>query len=364
MKTKVLFANVIVTAVLFSACNTEAELPENASLKNSINTSIETLATAVNKISSSSDFKLLSELNESANSQVSSTQYAPTAQADSINIKLADISGIYEYSPNRVKKGQSNIMRFFERTADNDIMIVKLPVEKVKNPRILFNYLPGDTTLTNNFEATVNNYSYTSSRYQGREYLVSSAFSIDQTPIGSFQISYLRNKTNGYNYLSQYDLASGYSVKYQENSGDTAVSVYSISEQSTILFEEKTSAYKVSGDNRHRERVYSLTIGNVQIVRSQGKNSLDSAKVYVNGILQNSATVAIIVNSPDSTDQSLTHKKRDIKITFDDGTSTTIRELTATTIDNISAIFKAVKQAYFATDIIDRIAWNIYYHKE
>ena len=364
MKTKILFANFTLSVILLSACNSEVESSDGTSLKSSINTSIETLTTAVNKISSSSEFQLLSELNESGTSQVSAAQYAPSAQTDSIIIKLADISGIYEYSPARVKKGQSNVMRFFERTADNDIMIVKLPVEKVRNPRALFYYSPGDTTLTNNFEAAVNNYSYTSSRANGREYQVNSIFSINQTNIGSFKISYLRNKTNGYNYMSQYDLTSGYSVKYQENSGDTAVSVYSINDQATTLYEEKTTAYKVSGDNRHRERVYSLTIGNVQIVRSLGHNSIDSAKVFVDGVLQTEATVEIIVNNPDSTDQSLTHKKRDIKITFADGTSTTIRELAANSIDNIGTIFSAVKQANFATDIIDRIAWNIYYHKE
>lgn len=366
MKTKIWMANLILPVLVFSACNSEIDSSDQASLKTSINSSVETLTAAVNKISASSEFQLLSELNATNASMVSasSAQYVQIAQVDTLSIKLADISGVYEYSSTRVKKGQNNIMRFFERTGDDAMMIVRLPVEKVKHPRALFSYSPSDTTLTNNFEAAVNNYSYTSSRANGREYQVNSVFSIDNTSIGSFKISSLRNKTNGYNYLSQYDLATGYSVKYQENSGDTAVSVYSISKDATTLYEEKTSAYKVSGDNRHRERVYSLTIGNVQIVRSQGPNSLDSAKVYVDGTLQTTAKVEMIINNPDSTDQCLTHKKRDIKITFADGTSTTIRELTGNTIDSIGAIFSAVRQANFATDIIDRIAWNIYFNKD
>jgi hypothetical protein len=83
----------------------------------------------------------------------------------------------------------------------------------------------------------------------------------------------------------------------------------------------------------------------------------------VAGVLQLNSKVEIIMNDENAVDQSITHKKRDIQITFDDGTSTTIRELSGNTIDSISTIFSSVRQAYFATDIIDRIAWNIYTQK-
>jgi hypothetical protein len=130
-----------------------------------------------------------------------------------------------------------------------------------------------------------------------------------------------------------------------------------------MLYEENISSYRVNSENRRRERIYSLTIGDVKIVREMGPYSLDSAKVYVAGVLQLNAKVEIIVNETEGEEVGLTNKKRDILITFDDGTSTTIRELKGNTIENIAEIFKSVRQAGFATHIIDRIAANIYWSK-
>ena len=91
---------------------------------------------------------------------------------------------------------------------------------------------------------------------------------------------------------------------------------------------------------------------------------MDSAQVHLNGVLQTNSKVEIIVIQPDSLNQSLTHAMRDLKITFDDGTSTTLNTLMNETIDGIRQIFRSVQQARFTTDIIDRIAWNIYSRKK
>lgn len=368
MKTKFGMALMILSSIFLIACDADVtpkadgQLPadEQVSLKAAFNDGVSTLADAVKAISNSPEFSLLGSIAPDPN------QDAPFKAAelanDSMQILLSDISGVYEYSWKRVKKG--GILRFFDRTGDNDKLIVRLPVEKVRNYHWLFIYRPKDSTLTNNFEAAVNDY-YRSRHYErGMEYRIASALSVDNSSIGSVSTSKTRNKVNGYNQLSVYQLASGYAITNQVNSGDTAVSVFAITKNDLVLFEERITSYKVANQPRPRERVYSLTIGDVKIVRTAGPNSLDSAKVYLAGVLQTNAKVEVIVYEQDETNEGIAQQKRDVKITFDDGTSTTIRELKEGTIDDMAVIFKAVRQAGFATEIVDRIAANIYWQKK
>ena len=60
----------------------------------------------------------------------------------------------------------------------------------------------------------------------------------------------------------------------------------------------------------------------------------------------------------------VTYPRRDVKLTFDDGTSTTLRELKGDTIEDLGKIFGAVRQIGFATEIVDKIAANIYRTRE
>jgi putative Mn2+ efflux pump MntP len=66
----------------------------------------------------------------------------------------------------------------------------------------------------------------------------------------------------------------------------------------------------------------------------------------------------------DGTDVSVTAHKRELKITFDDGTSKTISELLGTSVETIRNLFISLRQSYFATSIVDRIAWDIYIKKK
>lgn len=366
MKTINFIAVFITVGLLTLSCSKTEEVGLQQSLESTLKTNVKRLSEAVNLISNSTDFQMLSQMNNES-AQIQGINQAPEntvlKPSDTIDIKLADISGVFEYSWVKVKQ-KGNILRYFNRTGDSENMIVRLPVQKIKNPAMLFRYSVKDTTLTNNFEAVVSEYNLFRNMATGKEYRLTSAFNVDNKPLGSLMIHYTRNKINGYDYLSEYALASGYSIKYVENSGDTAICSRSISNQNSLLFEEKVTTMKILTENKkHRERTYSLSIGNVQIVRNQGKNSLDSARVYLDGVLQNNAKVEIVINNPDSTDQTIVNKKRDLKITYEDGTSTLISELTNATIDNIGLIFKSVRQATFATEIIDRIAWNIYSQK-
>lgn len=370
MKAKIWLTNIILSLFVFSACDSTTDLKqgeqplldEQVSLKVSLNNSVESLADAVDAIKNSADFKLLSGIEPIVQENVA--QMAPEQRADSVKILLSDISGVYEYSWKKIKRTPNAILRFFDRTADDDNLIVRLPLQKIRNYHLLFIFAPKDTALTNNFEASVSKYMLSRHFEKGLEYQMNADLKIDNLPVGTVNTQKTRNKVNGYNFLSVYTLTSGYAVLNQQNTGDTAVSVYSISKDNVILYEENITSYKVNSELRHREKIYSLTIGNVKIERVLGPNSLDSAKVYVNGLLQTNSKVEIVIIQPDPENLGFTNQKRDIKITFDDGTSTTIRELKGSTIDDIGLIFKSVRQVGFATEIIDRIAANIFWQKE
>jgi hypothetical protein len=369
MKTKQNIFFILFSIIIFSSCNgtTDLKTDETASLKTSLQNNAVTLSTAVGEITNTPDFQMMSGISGTKSTVTNlGMQLAPSAadaKVDSVQISLADILGNYNYSWTKVKKGQFSIMRFFDRTANSTDMIVKLPATKVKNPAVLFIYQPKDSLLGNNFEVQVSNYLLKKSTVTGFSYNLKSSLKLDNAALGMLDIQTSKNKMNGYNYLSSYQLSSGYNIVCQNISGDTLTSVYSIAKDNKTLFEEKTSTYKVDNGKNTREKVYSLTLGNVKIVRTLGLKSFENAKVYLDGDLQSNAKVEIVVINSSDDDQTVLKQTREMKITFEDGTSKTIKELTNNSIDKIGEIFRSVRQAYFATDIIDRISQNIYWNK-
>jgi hypothetical protein len=57
------------------------------------------------------------------------------------------------------------------------------------------------------------------------------------------------------------------------------------------------------------------------------------------------------------------NQKRELKITFDDGTSSTISELLGTSVTTIRTLFASLRLSSFAVSIVDWIAWDIYTNK-
>jgi len=182
---------------------------------------------------------------------------------------------------------------------------------------------------------------------------------------GTYKIQSSHNKTTNPHYAAEYDFPNGYITKITYAPGDTAVSDYSISNGNNVLYEEQYTSIRSASTGPQRETYYSLTIGDVKIVRqlAQGKSTLDSAKVYVGGILETKAKVSVVNNTTGTVDNTVTSRKRDLMITFDDGTTATISSLASTSIPTISTLFSSLYQANFATAIIDWIAWEVYYTK-
>lgn len=366
MKTKKIYLVLVVLSMITWSCTTQNDITSH-SLKTSISSSAQSLITALNTITSSAGYQVLSA--SGATSSPSNSKVQVMAFDSTFNsIMLADISGVYDYKAASFKKWDPSFLHFFVRTADSPDMIVRLPESKLKNPRTLFHYSAADSTLVNNYVIDLSDYQYKFNRYLGWDYKLVSTISVSSVTAGTLNILSSKNKTDGYHFSSDFVFANGYDAKTSYSSGDTIVSTYNISKAGATLYEEKFTAIRTSATSRHREKEYSLTIGNVQIVRTGGPTSMDSAKVYVSGVLQLHSIVKFndtpsTSTDEDSTETCITNHKRDLQITFDDGTSTTVSQLLGSTINNISVLFTSLRQTYFATNIVDYVAWDIYMNK-
>jgi hypothetical protein len=363
MKTKSFYIVVLLISIFSWSCSNNDM--SQGTLKSSLNKSVQELSTAMNVISSSNGYQVLSTPStDNTASLVKSSVLSFDSTYNSI--LLADIAGVYDYRA-IYKRGSMSAFRFFTKTGESADMIVRLPEEKVKNPRVLLHFTPADTLLTNNYVIDLSKYEYHFNRYLGWDYQMASTINIKNVDAGALAIQSSNSRTSGYKYASEFVFADGYKASCTYASGDTAVATYAISDGTKTLYAEKYTAIKTYGDNRHREKQYSLTIGNVEIVRENvPHDGLDSVKVYVGGVLQLNSKVEIvdIDSTTDETDNSVINHKRELKITFDDGTSATISELLGSSVTTIRNLFASLRLASFATNIVDWIAWDIYTNRE
>ncbi|MFZ4456523.1 MAG: hypothetical protein ACOYOT_09905 [Bacteroidales bacterium] len=362
MRTKVFSFALLTLALLTFSCNKsdDALTPiASTSLKSAINENVTALNTALNTISNSAGFQILND------GSLKSATESPIDSLLTNQILLSDISGVYDYKMPSLKRGPLSSQRFFNKTGENSLMVVRLPEEKVKNWRSMLSYNPADTSLVNNYVVSLSEYEYKFHSHVGYSYKMASAINVKSVDAGVLKIQTSNNYVNGYKYASEFAFANGYKTICSYTTGDTIVSTYAITNGLKTLYEEKYTAIKNTNEFRHRERSFSLTIGDVQVIRQIGvKNSLDSAKVYVAGVLQTNAKVEIVDKTVDPNATTVTNKGRELKITFDDGTSSTFTQLAGAAIDNINSLFTAMRQVTFSTNVVDWIAWDIYKSKK
>jgi hypothetical protein len=276
-----------------------------------------------------------------------------------VYIPLDTIKGIYDYKPAyKPDRWGWSLIKFFNKTANSSKMIVNMPLKKVTSPRSLRQFIPSDSTLTNNFSIAVSDYHNNYNSYWDYDYLLASEISIDNAVAGDLNIQSVISPTHGIQYASQYSFSGSYTAQYKYNSGDTTVSSFTILSGTNILYQEKLLTVKNDTARFGREHQYILTIGDVQIVRKSGTKTVE---VYVDGTLQPNATVTIVDQTTDS--EPSVAKKRDVQITFEDGTTTTVSALIGKSIDNIKTLFDSLHSVYFAAYVVDWIAYDIYYHR-
>ncbi len=347
---KSIIAGLILAGILISGCERNDISTGTAILKQSINQSAEELNAAMAAIGVSRAFTLLTVSESDSKSASEDSIYK-------VYIGLDQIKGVYEYKPViTTDRWGLSLIHYFTRTADNSKMIVRLPLKKVEHPGLLRDYHDSDSSLTNNFSISVSDYHNNYNSYWDYDYLLASEIAIDDEAAGTLNIESVVSPGKGTDYKSQYSFSDGYSAQYNYLSGDTTLSSFGILKENNLLYEEKRQTVRNDTAKFGREHLYTLTIGNVQIIRKSG---VVAPAIYLNGELQSGAVVEIIDRETDP--EATVCKKRDIRITFDDGTSATISTLIGESVADIKTLFDSLHDVYFAAYIVDWIAYDIYY---
>ena len=348
-----IFSVAALLSVVLWSCSKNEENGNSLSLKQSINTNAVTLNNAVNAIAATKAFSIFT-VNDGTQKSVSDEEAGYR-----VNITLDMVKGVYEYKPvQKTDKWGMSLIRFFTKSSDNNKMIVRMPLKKVTNPWTLRHYIPADSALANNFSIALSDYHNNYNNFHDFDYVLASEISVDNVAAGNLNIKYVVSPTLGIGYASQYAFTGSYTADYKYESGDTTVSSFAISGNGKVLYEEKRLTIKSDTARFGREHKYILTIGDVQITR---KLWTKEVTVSVKGVLQPDAVIEIVDKTADS--EPSVCKKRDVKITFEDGSVTTVSALIGKSIDNIKTLFDSLHQVYFAAYVVDWIAYDIYYQR-
>lgn len=339
--------------LLLTGCSKTDPGVSSTVLKDAIAGSTQNLNNAMTEITSNQVFQLLS-VSSSGMTYKSGTVYTA-------NIPLSLIKGVYNYKALKTTASQTNpLIKFFTQSTDPSKMVINMPLAKLKDPRNLRVYLKADSALTNNFSMTVNDYYNNYNNYHDYDYVNVADISIDKVKAGSLNIKSLVSPTAGTKYASSFAFSNGYTAKYAYASGDTTVSSFAIVKANATLYEEKlltVKAVKTDDERFGREHTYILTIGDVKLVR----NTDHTSQVYLKNVLQPKAVVAM-VDAAATTEPSICHK-RDIQITFEDGTVTTISSLISKSITDITTLFTSLHDVYFAAYVVDWIGYDTFYKR-
>lgn len=329
--------------------------PDDASVKSSLQVGAENISEAINTISTTTGYQLLNLTDE----------VLKTTSVDEIeyfdSIVLSQVSGVYEYKPLvEERKHGKHLYRLFEKTGEDEMLIIKLPEEKAFRPYLLRHAQSGDTLLENNFVITASDYHYYYSRGFIFDYKLVAGLTLDEEDAGSIFIESSAESPQTFDYEASYTFGEGYAVNLEIEAGDTTKSTYTLTQDDNVIFAETLLRIKTDSC-RYRDKEYSLIIGNVEIKKY---TATDSVEVYLDGILQENAIVELVCNSDDNDECTLCRRKLDIKITFDDDSSILLSELLGESIDELGALFASLRSVYFASNLVDYVAWNIYINLE
>ena len=341
---KNIFITVVILSILSWQCS---KVDQPLSLKESIGVSTAKINMASEKIARSEGYQMLSVPGEGIKSDYSD------GFRDSIDLEL--IAGIYDFKPGTLQSRNIYFpLRLFLKTGTSEKLIVNLPEKLVFHPKYLHFCNRADSVLKNNFTISATDYHFYYTWWNNSDYKLVADFMLDTEEIGNLSMfSIWKSGTAGV--LSRnFTFPEGYSVIRSGETGDTNKIVFALAEDKDTLLME-THMFYGEGFNR-KERLYILSIGNVDIKRGTG---IDSIQVYLNGVLQKTAGAKII---DDQDYNSSVCFKRDILLTFDDGTSAKLSELIAPAKETLKSLSKILGEMYFSKQIVDYIAFSIYYN--
>lgn len=339
---KIVVICTVVAGMLTWQCSRNAG---DTSLKSSLDESTVKINKAMTVISDTRGFQLmtLSDLTKSGD-----------GYSDSIELDL--IAGIYDFKPETYMCQHDMRPRWkFEKTGESDMLVVNIPQKMIFHPRYLYTATPEEGVEENDFTMTASEYHNYFSYFRRYDYRLMAGFTVDAEDIGTLEVTAAGNNFADGSYASEYHFTDDYSVMVSYEKGDTSTSSFALKEGDEILLGEETLF--IWKDYHMSERKYTLTIGNVDIVRTTG---IDSTQVFLNGVLQ--STAAVKITDEDETDGSVC-RHRDILLTFDDGTTVKLSELISPALETLGTLIVPMREMYFAKHIADYIAFSVYFQK-
>jgi hypothetical protein len=343
---------VVVFGIICWSCskNDTQTQTQQLGLKQSIEKNIADINTAISKISVTKGYQILSLSVD----PVTKAVVPGTSFKDSITLGL--IAGIYDYQLDTIHLYHNFTypFRLFKKTGTSDMMIVHLPQKLIFHSRYLHSFIRSDSVLKNDFTISASDYHLYYNSWNNIDYKLTAGLALDSADLGSFDISSVSNSYNDQSNSSKYTFPGGYSISTTWQTGDTSKLSFALLKDNNPLLLETTLF--IGSSFHRREKQYDLTIGNIEIKRGFG---IDSIQVYQNGVLQKTAG-AKITDSADSTGTILNH--RDILLTFDDGTTSKVSTLIGPPLTHLKTLVSSLHDMYFAENIVDYIAINIYFN--
>jgi hypothetical protein len=348
MKRNILGIGIGIALGLISYSCTKVETQPQG-LKQSIEKSTTEINTAISNISATKGYQILSLSTDAAAKALEAGTFK-----DSITLGL--ISGIYDYQPDTILLHHhfAYPFRLFKKTGTSNKMIVNLPQRLIFHPKYLHSFSKPDSVLKNDFTISATDYHLYYNSWNNLDYRLTAGLTLKSADLGSFYISAVSTSFLNRSNSSKYNFTGGYSISTAWQSGDTIKSSFSLLKDNNVLLRETTA---FTGSDFHKsEKQYVLTIGNIDIKRG---SSIDSIQVYINGVLQKKAGVKI-TDGAETTGTICS--KRDILLTFDDGTTAKLSSLIGPALTQLKDLVSSLHNMYFAKNIVDYIALNIYYN--
>jgi hypothetical protein len=340
-----------VGAIVWSCTKVDTQ-SQSQNLKQSIEKNVNDINAAINAISANKGYQLLS-LNTNLTGKDMSVM-GPMVFNDSLT--LATVAGIYNYQPDTIHLYHNFAypFRLFKKVGTSNLLIVNLPQKLIFHPKYLHSFTKSDSILKNDFTITATDYHFYHNSWNSVDYKLSADLALNSVDLGSFDISNVSHGFQNNVNSSKYNFTGGYGISTTWQTGDTSKFSFSfLKDKNPLLLE--TSLFTKSGTHK-REKQYDLTIGNIEIKRGFG---IDSIQVFQNGVLQKKAG-AKITDSADST--GTIFMNRDIVLTFDDGTTTKLSTLLGPPLTQLKTIVGSLQDMYFAKNIVDYIAMNIFFN--
>jgi hypothetical protein len=316
----------------------------NSGLKRAVENGVASIDHAVSKISGTTGYQLLSMNDATSKSDFTFND----------TIELSDVAGIYDFKPDTILRiHHFSPYRLFKKTGESADMVVNLPEAMVFHPKHLCFFAPLDTVYPNNFTITATDYHLYFNWWNSYEYKLTAGLSLDDKDAGSMDVSSTSHSAHTNSYASSYTFTNGYNIAAVWQDGDTATSAFSLSNGNDTLFRESNTF--IWHDFHKTEKFYKLKIGSVELRKSTG---VDSLQVFVNDVLQQNAARMI---TDDSDVSGSVCNRRDILLTYDDGTTARLSDIIAPVKEDLKSLRNSLHSMYFAKHIVDYIAFSIYY---